>query len=180
MRCISQSLNIPELALVEELTRTRKMQRSKTHDPKVRPIQDELQVRKVEIDILKLLIEESSFIPLAKKDLEPSDFQDKRVRAIISQIFDLIEKDQKIHWGKLLHGFEDVPTQELIAQLATKQDEPKGNKEKMHADYVNRMKEDRTKQRLKILQQKIVEAETKGDIESLELLKREFSLLVKK
>jgi uncharacterized membrane protein (DUF106 family) len=54
-----------------------------------------------------------------------------------------------------------------------------GDKKKMHSDYINRMKKDRVKWRMKELQGRISEAEREGDQPKLEILLMEYNRLVK-
>jgi len=54
-----------------------------------------------------------------------------------------------------------------------------GDKRKMHADYINRMKKDRKKLRMKVLQEQISEAEREDDQSRLDTLLDEYNHLIK-
>lgn len=176
---LAEELVIPEQALITELKKVRQMTGEKktygkTVEPKT-PVVEQLRV--VESDILRLLLEEESFIAATKKEIAPSDFQDKRIREVICKIYDLFEQGKEISGANLINSFEDQEMQHMITKLMAREQMAAGDRKKMHSDYVNRMKKDRATLRMKEIQKQISEAEREGDQSKLEaLLKEKYQL----
>ena len=114
-----------------------------------------------------------------KKEIKPSDFQDKKIREVISKIFDLCEQGIEINSAVLINSFKDQEMQNMISRLMANDATTVGDKRKMHSDYMNRMKKDRKKLRMKILQEQIGEAERDGDQSKLDALLKEYNHLIK-
>ena len=87
-----------------------------------------------------MLLEEESFIEATKKEINPSDFQDEKIREVISKIFDLCEQGKDVSGAALINSFEDQEMQNMIARLMANESTTIGDKQKMHSDYINRMK----------------------------------------
>jgi DNA primase len=178
---LASELSVPEQALTAELNKVRQMTGEKrvfgkSSSPKTSVSE---QLRVVESDILRLLLEEKSFIEATKKEINPSDFQDKKIREVISKIFDLCEQGIEVNSAVLINSFEDQEMQNMISRLMANETLTVGDKRKMHSDYMNRMKKDRKKLRMKILQEQIGEAEREGDQSKLDTLLKEYNHLIK-
>jgi hypothetical protein len=178
---LAQKLSVSEQALIAELKKVRKMTgEKKTYGRSIAPrtpVQEQMRV--VESDILRLLIEEESFVEVTKKEISPSDFRDKQTREAISKIYDLFEQGKEINSVNLINSFEDQEMQHMIARVMAKESVIIGDKKKIHSDYINRMKKDRLKGQMNILQKKISEVEQEGDFSQLETLLKEFNQLAK-
>ena len=178
---LAGELSVSEQALVAELKKVRQMTgEKKTHGKSIVPqtaVQE--QIRVVESDILRLLIEEQSFIEVTKREIAPSDFKDNQIRQAISKIYDLFEQGKEINSVNLINSFEDPDMQHMIARVMAKEAVLIGDKRKIHSDYVNRMKKDRVKWMMKGLQQQICEVEKEGNAAQLEQLLKEFNRLAK-
>lgn len=176
---LAQALTVPEQALATELKKIRQMTGEKkvfgkNNDPKVPVVK---QLRVVESDILKLLLEEESFVAATKDELSVSDFQDEQIREVISKIYDLFEAGREINGANLINSFEDQEMQHMISKLMAREGMVFGDKKKMHRDYVIRMKKDRATLRMKEIQGQISEAEQGGDQDRLDaLLKEKYQL----
>ena len=178
---LSNALAVPEPALSAELKKIRQMTGEKKVYGKVSEPKTSVseQLRVVESDILKLLLEEESFIAATKAEIAPGDFRDKRIREVISKIYDLFEQGKEINGANLISSFEDQEMQNLIAQVMAKESIVASDKKKMHADYIHRMKKDRLKLQLRGLQIQIGEAESEGDQPRLNILIKEYNQLIK-
>jgi hypothetical protein len=124
-------------------------------------------------------LEEESFIEATMKEITPSDFQDKRIREVISKIFDLFEQGKEVNGANLINSFEDQGMQHWISQIIAKESIFSGDKKRIHTDYMNRMKKDRKKMQMKELQGKIGEAERQGCQSELDALLKEYNQLMK-
>jgi DNA primase len=178
---LSEALTVSEQPLVTELNKVRQMTGEKklfgkSGGPKT-PVQDQLRV--VESDILRLLLEEKSFIEATKKEIALSDFQDRKIREVISKIYELFEQGREINGANLINSFEDQDMQHMIARLMADQGMAAGDRKKMHSDYINRMKKDRVKLQMKALQGQISQAESAGNQSELEGLLVEYTQLMK-
>jgi len=178
---LARELLVPEQALTVELNKVRQMTGEKkvfgkSSAPKTSVSE---QLRVVESDILRLLLEEESFVAATKKEINLSDFQDVRIREVISKIFDLFEQGKEINSADLINSFEDQEMQNMITRLMANERMTAGDKQKMHSDYINRMKKDRKKLRMKILQEQISEAEREDDQPKLDTLLKEYNHLIK-
>lgn len=181
LKRLSQELAVPEQALEQEMAKIRQMTGDRKNfgyrsAPKTPVAQ---QVRVVEQDILALLLLEESFILSTKKEIHPSDFQDYRIRLVISKIFDLCDQGKEINSAELINSFEDKEIQQMITRLMTREYTIAGDRVKMHNDYINRMKNDRKKLRMQALQEQISEAEREGNQEKVDRLLEEYNNLVK-
>lgn len=134
----------------------------------------------VERGILKLLLEERDFIEATKKEMLPSDFQDKRIRDVVIKIFGMFDQGKGIDAGSLISSFEDQSMQQMISSLVVDEDVISGDKKKMHSDYMSMIRKRRVKSRREDLIRKITEAEKSGDHVQLESLVKEFNQLIKK
>lgn len=178
---LAGALAVPEQALVTELKKVRQMTGGKKGfgrdgGPKT-PVQEQLRV--VESDILKLLLEEKSFVEATKKEIAPSDFRDERIRKVISRIYDLVEQGKEVNSASLINSFEDEAIRHMIARLTANEGMAAGDKEKMHRDYINRMKKDRVKRQMKELQGQIRDAEREADQSRIKMLLEQYSRLMK-
>ena len=178
---LSQVLSVSEQALVAELKKVRQMTgEKKTYGRNIEPkTAVPEQIRVVESDILRLLIEEQSFVELTKKEIAPADFRDRKIREAIAKIYDLCEQGKEINSVNLINSFEDQDMQHLIARIMAQESVLVGDKKKIHSDYISRMKKDRIKLQMKDLQKKICEVERQGDHKQLESLLKEYNQLTK-
>ena len=134
----------------------------------------------VERGILKLLLEEKGFIEATKKEMLPSDFQDKRIRDVVTKIFGMFDQGKGIDAGSLISSFEDQTMQQMISSLVVEEEAIAGDKKKMHSDYMSMIRKRRNKSRREDLIRKITEAEKSGDNVQLESLVKEFNQLMRK
>ena len=144
---------------------------------KVQPLN--VKMKEVDLGILKLLLTDESFITATQEATELSDFQDEKIRNVISKLYDWVDQGKEITVGNLINSFGDEETQQMIASLAIDDKCISGNKEKMHQDYLNRIKQDKLKIKMKMLQEQISMAERKGDHVQLDGFIKEYHLLVK-
>jgi uncharacterized protein YpiB (UPF0302 family) len=79
-----------------------------------------------------------------------------------------------------MNSFQDEAILQLITRLLSEEEKVLGDKEKMHRDVINRIKDDRHKRMRQELLQQIQEAEQNGDEGRLEDLKARFNQLIKR
>ncbi|VAW18313.1 hypothetical protein MNBD_BACTEROID05-434, partial [hydrothermal vent metagenome] len=179
---LSRSLSIEENALWKEMQKLKVSSGKKTapEGEIKKPQSIPKRVRLVEHNILKLLLEEEGFISATRHEVELSDFQDTRVRDVISKIFELFENGKEVTSSSVINSFKDTSIQRMISELMARNIDFEVDKEKMHRDYMSRIKEDRIKmQRQELLVQMQI-AEDASDRFRLEELKEEFFQLIAK
>ncbi len=182
LRILAQRLAIGEKILINEYNKIGKtlFNRLSTRLKEEKsPSQDKF--RSVEHNILKLLLQEESFVKLTKNEMLLEDFKDDAVRNVVSKIYSLFEEGKEINVGKLINSFNDARIQNMISQLMIKDEINYGDKKRMHIDYLKRVKSDRLKAKIAAIKNEIYEAEKKGDQLRLNDLMQEFNeLTIKK
>ncbi len=177
---LSGRLNVQEQALLAEL---KKIETQTPNDFRERRELTQSsaseQPRAVEFDILRLLLEEESFIKSTREHINPDDFKDERIRSIITRMFELSDQGKKVDIKNLIKDFSDQNINSFITKLLTEETRVFGDKDKLHKDYINRIKQDKAKSRRRELLQEMHEAETCGDQKKLNNLREEFNQLIK-
>ncbi len=178
---LAKELLIPQQALQAEMKKSEVKEEGKpSRDLDVHATKQVHQIRTVETDILKLLLHEGSYIVSTKEAISSEDFQDTHIREIISKMFELCDQGRKVDIGMLMGSFDDSEKQKIISELAVQEGEFIGDKNKMHRDYIDRIKSYRLKSQTKFLMQQIKEAENLGDHLKVESLLKEFNQLIRK
>jgi len=177
---LAEKLGIPERALMQELGKVQNItQREYFHQEEKHGRRVSAQRRLVERHMLKFLLNEGDFIAQTKDVVMLTDFQDEQIRNVISKLYELFEKGENINVGKLMNSFEDQATQEMLSELMAEDQIAVKDKEKMHRDFVNRLKQDTLKLKRQELLVEIQEAEHSGNLEKLDQLKEIFNQLIK-
>lgn len=179
MKRLAQTLMVSQEALVQEF--------KKIKDP-VQPApavslqgrQDEPEdIRPVERNILRLMLEERDFIPLVCRDVTPEDFQNSRVRQIVQKIYELFSAGAEPGVQTLLNCFEDEKIVRIISEVMTCEDLLAGDKEKIYRDCLRRLREDRLRVQRRGLLTEMETARSHGNQQRLEELTLEFNQLIK-
>lgn len=176
---LAASLDIPETVLGTELKKLQEGVRKPAQPDKVIPKKVEMPPRAVESGLLKLILEENELIQSIQNDVSVEDFQDSKIRSIISRLFDLFSQGKIINSLELINSLDDQETVRYITRLVTEEQVIVGDKEKIYRDYINRLKNDRVKVYRKELLEKIKAAEDAGDYNKLEILKQQFNQSIK-
>src|SRR6185295_708338 len=105
---LSKVLSITEEALRTELKKVREIA-SKTTSKTIEAREEsaQKQFRTVEIDILRLILEDDRFVALTKSEVDLTDFQDTQIREVISKIFELFDQGKQITSLGLMSSFQD-------------------------------------------------------------------------
>ncbi len=178
LKRLAQNLGVAENVLNSELAKLGKGPEKETI--KIENIPLAAPAHSVETHILKLLLEEESFIGPTKEEIGPADFNDHRIRAVIERIYHLFEQGQRIHVGSLIAQIEDQSLQHFISSLLAKEESWVGDKKKMHRDFIDRIKMNRLKSLRQGLLEQIREAEGQGDHPRLDDLKEKYTQLTRR
>jgi len=173
---LAQTLFLAEEALLIEMKKVAVAASSEMTEavsiPKEQP-------RVVERNILKLMLEDESFIPKVKEDVEVVDFRDENIRHILKEIFRLFEQGAPITPMNLINSLTERRAREIISALTVEGEMVVTEKEKMYRDCVDRLINERLKSQRQELLEKIRLAEMAGDESVLHQLKQRFNDLVK-
>jgi len=175
---LAEELSIKEEPLLEELGKF-KAKQPRT-DVKFPDKKEQLMINPTEKLLINLMLEEDELARRIRQELEPADFQDKRISRLVSLIFDFIEQGKAIEPSKLLNYLDDKESLEYICESAFKSEVSEENKEKVVNDCIKVIKNKRVFLRRQRLQEEIRIAEGLGDEEKLNTLRDEFCNLIKR
>ena len=136
-------------------------------------------VRPVERDMLRLLLNEQSFIPLTKEVLSVADFHNESVRAVVAKVFELYEKRQEVCVPDLLCCFEDQKILQMISNLTADEQFMTGDTHRFHKDCLHRLRQDRLKMIRQDILRQMRQADQQGDAQKLDELMQEFNRIIK-
>jgi len=177
VRQLSQTLSVAEEALLLELQKD--ADSSKEQPIALRPEVSPDSSRVVELNLLKLMLEEEAQISPIRNELELSDFLDEKIKAVISRVFEMSDQGVHVTASHLMHSFEDNQILQMLSQLMISDNSFVADKEKLRRDYIDRIKKDRLKFERQELSHQIRLAEVSGDHHTLEDLKHRFNQLLK-
>lgn len=179
MKQLAQALSISQEALLAQMQKISSGRRAEPREALGFKAAAKEQPRKVEQNILKLMLEDESFVSLTKEEIYLSDFRDANIRAIINEIFKLFEDGKEINPLNLMNCFDDHAIRSMIASLTVEEETMVVNKSKMHRDCIDRIIQERLKSQRQELLTKIRFAEVAGDHDGLEQLKEQYNHLIK-
>ncbi len=179
LKRLARALDVPEDALAREYQKIGQTLSTtiaaRIHEP---PAVNEARARAVERGLLKLMIEQEKWIPKIRQELTPDDFQDIKIRAAITRIFDYFENGKKIDTVNLINSFEDAAVSQMLTGIVT-EEEVAGDREKMYEDYISRIKHDQLKVRRQKILQQIQEAESAGNFARASELSQQFNQFIR-
>ena len=177
---LAQALRMSEVALRSEVQKILDKDSGAVSQTAVKKIAtQEQQPKRVEWNILKLLIEDEKFISRTKDEVELTDFQNDSIRNIVTEIFRLFDNGKEVSPASLMNCFNDEKVLRIISSLSVEEEVVDQDRDKMHQDCVARIIQDRVKSKRQYLVEQIRLAEKMGDHTALELLKEQFDYLVK-
>ncbi len=140
--------------------------------------QEAVPTLKIESSILKIILEQTNLIVSTQKEVSPENFQDFKIRQVISKIYELFHQGKTISVSILMNNFDDPQIHGMLSRLESEELEYKGDREKIHRDLIHRIKGQQLKVTRKKLLEEIRKAESHGDHPRLDQLKNEFNALV--
>jgi len=178
VRKLSEALSVKEEALLSELKKTKT-------DKVYMPVQETGLKKQADINpteglLIKLMLEESDVIQKIKDHLEPADFQDERACRIVSLMFDLVSQGKSVEPNLLASRIGEEDAMKVICESAFMPEILPEQKEKVVADCIQRLKNEKFRLRRQRLHDEIKSAQYSGDTEKLNRLLEEFHLLIKK
>lgn len=179
VRKLAEDLKVEEDAIWQEINKIKKEDRGGFNtDATVR--KREINVNPTERLLIKLMLEESDLIERIRQDLTPGDFRDAITSKIASIMFELIEQGKSIEPKKLLNYFQDESVAQLICESSFMTGITSENKDRVVADCIQRLKNEKNRLHRQRLHDEIKLAQRSGDEERLHTLIQEFHDLIKK
>ncbi len=133
-----------------------------------------------EKNILRLMLEDQDYIPLVQDELNATDFEHRDLQVIVAKIFELFSRDrQDFNPARLTGCFDDQRIVGIISSLMAAEDTLAGDKQKIHADCVQRLKQNRRKAKRRKLLHQIETAQSAGDQRAITRLLEQFNQLIK-
>lgn len=176
LKKMADSLEVGEEALRIELSKIKEPKASSVVGAEPKAVTN---IRAVEKTLVKLMLEEEKFAQHLKEKLEVSDFQDPAVRQIVDLMFNFVSQGKEINVSKLISCSEDEVIPRTIAQLCAEEITYYEDKDKIFHECVNRLKQDKKKDKCRQLQSEIKLAECYGEKERLHRLMQEYNQLIK-
>lgn len=174
---LAEELRVDENAVLQELN---KVKADKPYTPSVpSPAGKILNVNPAEKLLVKLILEEAQLIHQLRNQIEPSDFQDKRISGIISLMFNLIDQGKSIEPRALINHLEGEDVLQFVCESSLTTDMAGQDRERAINDCIKRLKKERIKSRRQYLQDEIKNAQYSGNEERLKSLMQEFCNLAK-
>jgi len=182
VRRLAQRLSVAEEALRAEMKKLiGTVSRRDSEFARPRPETGMDQLPAVEKNILRLMLEDREYIPLVREELDATDFENRDLRTIVSKIFELFARDQEEFTPTRLTGsFDDQRIIGIISALMAAEDILIGDKQKIHADCIQRLKQDRCRAKRKKLLNQIETAQAAGDQQKITRLLEQFNQLIKR
>jgi DNA primase len=129
--------------------------------------------------LMKLMLEEKELVGLIKERIDPDDFQDKMIARIVSTMFELSTQGKNFSTQNLLNYLGQDDLSQIVCESTFMPEVSAIEKEKVVDDCIMRLKKNRSQLKRKKLQEAIKSAETSGNEEELNKLKKEFNFLIK-
>ncbi|MDD5018925.1 MAG: DNA primase [Candidatus Omnitrophica bacterium] len=129
--------------------------------------------------LVKLMLEEMHLVDRLRHLIGPSDFISEKMRKIVTFIFDFFQQGNTCKPHVLMHYLDDDDAINIIAELAALDIHNCPNKEKLIEDCVHRLKRDKILHRCQELHNRIQEAQSCGNQNTLEELILEYNDLIK-
>ena len=186
LRQLADRISVPEQVLAVELQKVSGIARKKntphlgsdSSSPQYPPSSKD-GVRVVEIQLLRLILDNLELVPHTRNEVDLNDFRDDHIRNIMGKIFELSDKGTEVSFQNLINCFKDPLILQKISQLMVSDEFPSADKIKMHKDCINRLKLERVKSQRKGLVDQIRRAEISGDLHRVDELKEKFNQLIK-
>lgn len=181
VKCLADQLGVTEHILLQEMKRPRRTDVRKSFSDKPVELKSVISAatRRVELNILKLLVEELSLREMIKKELALEDLQDPVIRHLVQKIYASMDEDVGITAATLMQQIVEEESKKLLAWLVTQEYMLVGDKNKIRQDCIGRIIKDRTKKWRQHILNEMRQAEQDGNHEKLDELKKKFNQSVK-
>ncbi|MDD5354982.1 MAG: DNA primase [Candidatus Omnitrophica bacterium] len=182
IKMLAEKISVSETSLMKELNKIKLNTFQTNYDYAVTEKHAVAVHNKPEKMLVKLILEDAQIIERLKGNISPGDLQDKRLQKILDLAFNLYESHQQLKPNQIINYLDDQECIDLISELSSEETLicELNNRENIIKDCLRRIESSNAELRLKNLQSQIKNAEEKGNPESLDKLRNEFNILMKK
>ena len=178
----AEELNVDEEALRSELKKRRRSSASYRFKENVQQAeQKEIEIKPEEKILISLMLQSKEIADKGRNLLELDFFQDQRVKAVVSEIWESLDKGELVSAEKIINRFSDQQLSSLVSSIATDpalQDLPDQIAKRMAGDCVKRIYQAWAGKKQLVLQKRIRALEAQGNEKELELLLKELQQLL--
>ncbi len=135
-------------------------------------------VREAETMLLKLMLEEKSFIKKVKKTLSENDFLSPQVRKVVNLLYTFDNEGKAFEPSRIVNSMEDNSTNQVVTKLLLG-DALENNCDIVFDDCIKKIKEDNRRRFCHILKDEIAVEQKKGNFQRVGELLKEFNASVK-
>ncbi|MCX5656978.1 MAG: hypothetical protein NTZ48_01900, partial [Candidatus Omnitrophica bacterium] len=135
-------------------------------------------VREAETMLLKLMLEEKSFIKKVKETLSENDFLSPQVRKVVNLLYTFDNEGKTFDPSRIVNSMEDNSANRVVTKLLLG-DALENNCNIVFDDCVKKIKEDNRRRFCHILKDEIAVEQKKGNFSRVEELLKEFNVSVK-
>ena len=161
-----------ETYILEELQKLKPLQghTGVNHDENKK----KLEINPAEKLLIKFMLEEKDIIQRIKMELDPADFQDKRTSRIVAIMYELTTQGKAVTPNILMNYFNEDDATQLLCESVFLPDLTIQERDKAVGDCIQRLKQERLKNRREHLHTQIKHAQAAGDEKTLHDLVKEF------
>ncbi len=172
IRHLSEGLKVQETYILEELQKLKPLQghTGVNHDENKK----KLEINPAEKLLIKFMLEEKDIIQRIKMELDPADFQDKRTSRIVAIMYELTTQGKAVTPNILMNYFNEDDATQLLCESVFLPDLTIQERDKAVGDCIQRLKQERLKNRREHLHTQIKHAQAAGDEKTLHDLVKEF------
>jgi DNA primase len=135
-------------------------------------------VREAEAVLVKLMLEEKSFVNRVKQALREEDFVNPQVRKVVGLLYASEDEGKSVEPSRLVNVLQEDSSNQVLTRLLM-EDISGGHSDMVFEDCVKKIKEDNRRRICQNLKAQLEMAQKEGDSGRAEELLREFNSLVK-
>ncbi len=178
VRQLAERLDVREEAVRAELKKVKGERRVYAAAVPETAGEKEGTARGAEVILLRLMLAGPGMIGRVRERLRPEDFQDRRLRAVVEQLFELPVAGKEPEVETLFNLLPDEAARGKLAEVVMAVPLPP-DRETALADCLAWIETDSLKRRLKELSESIENAQEKDDLVRLQDLSREYTELIR-
>lgn len=156
---LAQRLSVGEDDLLSEL---KKVKKDYSYIPQAQEAKAKTQtvIPPAEKILASLMLEDSVTISVVKSNLNVDDFSHAKIKKVVQKLFELDEQGEKFTAGKIMSHLEE--NGDIIPELVETA-ECLGDRQKNLSDCISKLKKEKRKGKIELIQERIKLAQAKGD-----------------
>lgn len=134
--------------------------------------------REAETMLLKLMLEEKSFIKRVKETLSENDFLNPQIRKVVNLLYTVDNEGKTFEPSRIVNSMEDNSMNRVVTKLLLG-DALENNCDIVFEDCIKKIKEDNRRRSCHVLKDEIAVEQKKGNFHRVQELLKEFNASVK-